>query len=94
MSTEAPQSLPLGMDLSAMETGSNPPCSSQTAHLQGQAGRPGAGRILRGNPKMMEQKGSAEQLSGRHAPLSQDFLWERPHRQQEGKSQSMGVSVD
>jgi len=51
-----------------METGSPLPPLTLPRHLQSQAIRPGAGRILRGNPKITEQKELTEQLSGKQPP--------------------------
>lgn len=101
VSTEAPQTLRLGMGLSALETGSPPPPppphSSQTAHCrvrpEGLVQRESSEETQRSWSRKVQGKSSLGST-----PLSQAFLWERPHTRTRqvrvrGKSESTGVSA-
>lgn len=82
VSTEAPQTLRLGKGLSALETGSPPPPppphSSQTAHCrvrpEGLVQRESSEETQRSWSRKVRGKSSLGST-----PLSQAFLWERPH---------------
>lgn len=77
VSTEAPQTLRLGMGLKCYGNWlPQPPALPR--HLQSQARRPGAGRILRGKPKITERRVRLSSSLGNTPLLSQAFLWERP----------------